>query len=758
MAKRNESKRQIDDERLSELIGGVSRLAAIRQDAYLLPEHILLSLCDMPRFAEMCSFLGANADAIRAATSISLDGVEKVSSPQDVVITRDYLDVVANAARMHEMAGVSGFEPAIVALALLDLEDSVASFALQMGGVDKAGIGRFLVASRPGAKRGKTVNAKAPGNLEAPKPIAYAEDMTAAAAKGKYPPLVGRERELADLIRILHKKRGCNPLLIGDSGVGKTAIAEGLAARLATGAVPASLAGCRLLRLDLAGMLAGAKLRGDFEERLEKAVAEISADPKALVFIDEIHTACGAGSGGDAGMDAVALLKPHLTGGAFRCIGATTHEDYRKTIQKDKALARRFRQIEVAEPSPAETVEILKGIRASYAEFHGVEYPDAVLQAIVDLTGRHLKERHFPDKAIEIMDELGAERSSGQRDGKEITPGDVARLVAAAAKIAPIAPGDSERARLIALPTYLKREVFGQDSAIDAIARHLRVAKAGLLAPNRPLGVWGLVGPTGSGKTELARQLAAALGARLIRLDMSEYSGKEDVSKLIGTAPGYVGFDQAGLLTEPVIKHPNCVVLLDEIEKAHPAIHNLLLQTLDEGRLTDNTGRTADFTDAVILMTSNVGAREAEAAKGGIGFGESAPDSAGAYDDALKAAFPPEFRNRLTGTLRFAPLDAKTLGRVAEKAIRHLNDRLADRGCWVVASEAAIAHIAEAAAAEKMGGRPVERLVNALIAEPLAEMLLGEEPPKGEIAADWREGEMRLALPALAECAVEKGI
>ena len=723
-----------NDKCLHRLATGVGRLLAARHDAYLLPEHILLYLCGDPVFGALCHFLKAKPGDIAALVDTALADMEKANAPGEVVITPAYLEVNARIADLHNEQGLADFAPALAVLALLELPDSVAAYALAAGGIDAAGVKRFQAAAETESPEGMPA--------EAPP---YATEMVAAAKAGEYPPLIGREKELARLIQILHKKRACNPLLLGDSGVGKTAIAEGLAQRLAAGKVPAALRGCRLWRLDVAGMLAGARLRGDFEERLDKAIKAVAADPKALVFIDEIHTLCGAGAGTDSSLDAAAILKPYLAGRQFRCIGATTHEDYRAAFRKDKALARRFKPIEVAEPSPADTLEILKGLRAGYAKFHGVRYPDATLKAIVDLTGRHLKERRFPDKAIEIMDELGAERAAGMHPGKECTPADVARLVATLANIAPLTPGDTEKARLAALPALLKREVFGQDEAIADMARHLKVAKAGLLAPNRPLGVWGLVGPTGTGKTELAKQLAAALGARLIRLDMSEYAGKEDISKLIGTAPGYVGFDQAGQLTEAVIKSPHCVVLLDEIEKAHPAIHNLLLQALDEGRLTDNIGRTADFTDAVILMTSNIGAREAEEAKGGIGFGANAPDTAGIFDDALKAAFPPEFRNRLTGILRFAPLDAATLKRVAEKAIRHLNIRLADRGCWVAASDAVLDYIAGKAAEEKMGGRPVERLVNAMIAEPLAELVLGAEPPKGEIAAELIEGEIRLA-------------
>jgi len=537
--------------------------------------------------------------------------------------------------------------------------------------------------------------------------------------------VIGRKAEIERVIQILHKKRACNPLLVALPGVGKTAIVEGLAQRIANGEVPKSLKDVKLLSISLGSMIAGTKYRGEFEERLKEVIDAVKNDSDTVLFIDELHTVCGAGSA-EGALDASNILKPHLTNGDFRVIGATTYEEYRKNILKDKAFARRFKKIDVGEPSNAETLEILKGLRESYQEFHKIEFSDEMLEKIVELSARHISEQYFPDKAIEVMDEIGSRYRSRLKKGRKCTLEDVEEVVSGIANIPVDKLRNDGKGTVLTLNDELKKEIYGQDEAVEKIVQHLKIARAGLVDKGKPLGVFALVGATGVGKTELVKQVARHMNSEFVRLDMSEYSEKNSVSKLTGTSPGYVGFEQAGALTEPILRNPDSVVLFDEIEKADPSIYNLLLQVMDEGRLTDNNNRVADFTRTVIFMTSNVGSGAEQYARQSIGFDEDNLDDRKMElsMEEMKKHFPPEFRNRFTDIIRFNPLDENSFRMIVDKAIRKLNGMLEDRRIHVWLTEEARNDIARRAMDEHLGGRPVERIVNKDVSEKLVDRML----------------------------------
>src|SRR6201995_5802825 len=542
------------------------------------------------------------------------------------------------------------------------------------------------------------------------------------AQEGRIDPLIGRKFEIERTIEILCRRRKNNPLYVGEAGVGKTAIAEGLARLIVEGKVPEVLADCTIYALDMGALIAGTKYRGDFEKRLKGVITELKKQPGAILFIDEIHTVIGAGAASGGVMDASNLIKPALNNGELRCIGSTTYSEYRGIFEKDHALARRFQKIDITEPSVQDTVDILRGLKSRYEEHHGVRYEDDALRAAAELAARHINDRHMPDKAIDVVDEAGANLRLQPADkrAQSVNVTQIENVVARIARIPPKNVSMSDRDVLRNLERNLKLTIFGQDKAIEALASAIKMSRSGLGDQRKPVGSFLFCGPTGVGKTEVTCQLAIAMGVEFVRFDMSEYMERHTVSRLIGAPPGYVGFDQGGLLTEAIAKHPHCVLLLDEIEKAHPDVFNLLLQVMDHGTLTDNNGRKADFRHVIIVMTTNAGAQEMSRAA--IGFTQADNTSDGM--EAIRRIFTPEFRNRLDAIIQFAPLDPITIERVVDKLIVEVESQLEAKGVAITLDDAARRWIAEKGYDPKMGARPMARLIQEYIKRPLAEELL----------------------------------
>src|ERR1700757_5112037 len=561
---------------------------------------------------------------------------------------------------------------------------------------------------------------------------AYCVDLNRKASQGKIDPLIGREAEVERTIQILCRRTKNNPLYVGEPGVGKTAIAEGLARRIVTGDVPEVLKGCVIYSLDMGSLLAGTRYRGDFEERLKAVIGELEKMPHAILFIDEIHTVIGAGATSGGSMDASNLLKPALAGGVIRCIGSTTYKEYRNYFEKDRALVRRFQKIDVNEPSIEDSVKILRGLKPYYEKHHNVRYTAEAIRAAVELAERYINDRKLPDKAIDVIDEVGAAQMllpEGKRR-KTIAVKDVEAVVAKIARIPPKSVSRDDRLALQNLERDLKTMVFGQEKAIDALASAIKLARAGLREPEKPIGAYVFSGPTGVGKTEVARQLAESLGVELLRFDMSEYMERHTVSRLIGAPPGYVGFDQGGLLTDGVDQHPHCVVLLDEIEKAHPDLYNVLLQIMDHGRLTDHNGKQVNFRNVILIMTTNAGA--ADLARQAFGFTRNKRE--GDDHEAINRQFAPEFRNRLDAIVSFAHLNADVIGMVVEKFVLQLEAQLADRDVTIELSEPAKAWLIKHGYDEQMGARPMARLIQEHIKKPLAdEVLFGKLKGGGHV-------------------------
>jgi len=550
----------------------------------------------------------------------------------------------------------------------------------------------------------------------------YATNLNKLAADGKIDPLIGRRAEVQRTIEILCRRRKNNPLYVGEAGVGKTAIAEGLARMIVEGQVPDVLSDCTIYALDMGALIAGTKYRGDFEKRLKGVITELKKNPGAILFIDEIHTVIGAGAASGGVMDASNLIKPVLANGELRCIGSTTYNEYRGIFEKDHALARRFQKIEVVEPSVAETVDILVGLKPRFEEHHGVQYADDALRAAAELSARHINDRHLPDKAIDVVDEAGASlrlKPAAEREST-VTVEQVENVVARMARIPPKNVSLSDRDALKNLERNLKLTIFGQDNAIQALAAAIKMSRSGLGDQRKPVGSFLFAGPTGVGKTEVTRQLALVMGVEFIRFDMSEYMERHTVSRLIGAPPGYVGFDQGGLLTEAITKHPHSVLLLDEIEKAHPDVFNLLLQVMDHGTLTDNNGRKADFRHVIIVMTTNAGAFEMN--RGSIGFTQADNSSDGL--EAIRRMFSPEFRNRLDAIIQFNALDPSTIERVVDKLLVEVEAQLEQKGVSLTVDDVARAWIARKGYDPKMGARPMARVIQEHIKRPLAEDLL----------------------------------
>ncbi|MBI5909787.1 MAG: AAA family ATPase, partial [Betaproteobacteria bacterium] len=557
---------------------------------------------------------------------------------------------------------------------------------------------------------------------------------------GKIDPLIGRERELERVVQTLCRRRKNNPLLVGEAGVGKTAIAEGLARRIVEGSVPEVLARCQVYALDMGALLAGTKYRGDFEQRLKAVLKQLLDNCNTILFIDEIHTLIGAGAASGGTLDASNLLKPALSTGQLKCIGATTYNEYRGVFEKDHALSRRFQKIDVEEPSVEETVAILRGLKSRFEAHHGIKYSAAALTTAAELSARFINDRHLPDKAIDVIDEAGAAQRILPKTKQKKVVGklEIEEIIAKIARIPPRSVSSDDRESLRNLDRDVKAVVFGQDKAIDALAASIKMARSGLGHPTKPIGSFLFSGPTGVGKTEVARQLAYCMGIELTRFDMSEYMERHAVSRLIGAPPGYVGFDQGGLLTEAITKKPHCVLLLDEIEKAHPDIFNILLQVMDHGTLTDNNGRKADFRNVVIIMTTNAGAEALN--KTGIGFSQSR--TTGDEMAEIKRMFTPEFRNRLDAIISFAALDHDIILRVVDKFLMQLEEQLHEKKVEVIFTEALKAHLAEHGFDPMMGARPMARLIQDTVRRALAdELLFGRLVNGGKVSIDIDEAD-----------------
>ncbi|MCH8957989.1 MAG: ATP-dependent Clp protease ATP-binding subunit ClpA [Proteobacteria bacterium] len=695
---------------------------------FMTVEHLLLVLLDEIRVRELLISCGADISGLKKdlqsfvaeTTPLMEDGSEREVQP-----TLSFQRVLQRALFHVQSSGKKEVTTQNVLVAIFSEKQSQALYLLNQQSIERLDVVNYL--SHGLAPIGDDSTDSVGGGQEdtdmPASPLGlYASNLNEMAEAGRIDPLIGRTDEIQRTIQILCRRRKNNPLFVGDAGVGKTAMAEGLAKLIVEKKVPDLLRNTTIYSLDMGALVAGTKYRGDFEKRLKGVFAELEKDPSSVLFIDEIHTIIGAGSASGSVMDASNLIKPVLANGRLRCIGSTTYEEFRGIFEKDHALARRFQKVDIAEPTVDETVAILKGLKSRFEEHHGVKYPDSALQAAAELSARHINDRRLPDKAIDVIDEAGANirlLEEEQRPDK-VSVELIEDIVARMARIPPRSVSASDRNLLKNLERDMKLVIFGQDAAIGLLASAIKMARSGLADETRPVGSFLFSGPTGVGKTEVSRQLALALGIELLRFDMSEYMERHTVSRLIGAPPGYVGYDEGGLLTEQVTKTPHCVLLLDEIEKAHPDVFNILLQVMDHGTLTDNSGRRTDFKNAILIMTTNAGSGEMSRAS--IGFTEQDHSSDGMK--AIKKLFSPEFRNRLDGIIQFKALDSETIQLVADKLLLELEAQLEQKNVSLDVDQEARAWVARHGYDEKMGARPMARLIQEEIKRPLAEELL----------------------------------
>jgi ATP-dependent Clp protease ATP-binding subunit ClpA len=701
---------------------------------FMTVEHLLLAILDTPKIREILKSCGADTGKLKTELKQFIDQTTPrlpAGEDRDVQPTLGFQRVLQRAVFHVQSSGKKEVTVANVLVAIFSEKQSHAAYLLSMQDVSRLDIVNFIahgLAKSAGEETrerddgGASSEAERDGESGGSALDKYATNLNEAARKGKIDPLIGRKLEIERTIEILCRRRKNNPLYVGEAGVGKTAIAEGLARMIVENQVPDVLLDATIYSLDMGSLIAGTKYRGDFEKRLKAVLAEVKKQPGSILFIDEIHTVIGAGAASGGVMDASNLIKPALANGELRCIGSTTYNEYRGIFEKDHALTRRFQKIDVTEPSIQDTVDILRGLKSRYEEHHGVKYEDEALQAAAELAARHINDRHMPDKAIDVVDEAGANLRLQPVDkrGEAVTVSHIENVVARIARIPPKNVSLSDRDVLRNLERNLKLTIFGQDRAIDALAAAIKMSRSGLGDQRKPVGSFLFSGPTGVGKTEVTRQLALAMGVELIRFDMSEYMERHTVSRLIGAPPGYVGFDQGGLLTEAIAKHPHCVLLLDEIEKAHEDVYNLLLQVMDHGTLTDNNGRKADFRHVIIVMTTNAGAFEM--ARTAIGFTQA--DNASDGMEAIKKRFSPEFRNRLDAVVQFDGLDQATIERVVDKLLVEAEAQLELKHVSLSVDEPARAWIAKRGYDPKMGARPMARIIQEFIKRPLAEELL----------------------------------
>jgi len=728
---------------LEATLNNAFRDARGKRHEFMTVEHLLLALLDNAAARSVLRAVGADIEQLRGELAEFIDSTTPVlpedAEERETQPTLGFQRVLQRAVFHVQSSGRKEVTGANVLVAIFSEQESQAVYFLKLQDIARIDIVNYIAhgiskvpdnEARPdeaeeAEEAGEAPEASAPSALEA-----FAINLNEQAKAGRIDPLVGRDEEVERVVQILTRRRKNNPLLVGESGVGKTAIAEGLAKRIVDGQVPDVVAGSEVFSLDLGALLAGTKYRGDFEKRLKTVLADLKARDRAILFIDEIHTIIGAGAASGGVMDASNLLKPLLSNGELRCMGSTTYQEYRGIFEKDRALSRRFQKIDVLEPDVDDTFKILKGLKSRFEDHYQLRYTDKALRAAAELSARYITDRFLPDKAIDVIDEAGAAQKllPPSRQKKSIGAADVEQVVAKIARIPSQQVNSSDKEALRDLDKKLRMTVFGQDEAIDMVSSAIKLSRAGLKEERKPIGSFLFAGPTGVGKTEVCRQLANVLGVELLRFDMSEYMERHTVSRLIGAPPGYVGFDQGGLLTEAVSKHPHSVLLLDEIEKAHPEVFNLLLQVMDNGRLTDNNGRSADFRNVVLIMTTNAGAEAMS--RGAIGFLEQDVRHDGM--EAIKKLFTPEFRNRLDAIVQFAALTPEVIETVVDKLLTELQAQLDQKRVTLEVDADARAWLAKEGYDEKMGARPMQRLIQEKIKRPLAEdLLFGRLADKG---------------------------
>lgn len=732
--------------------------AASRRHEYVTLEHLLFALLSDEAAVDVLTHCGADMEELRRALEEYLSNVMEKLPPnvqQVPELTSSFQGILRYAILQAEGSGQKTIDGGNILAAIYNAEQSYALYLLLQQGITRLdvlnfishGISKIYEDNDPIFDGGDDefdetgMPQRRKDSLEQ-----YTTELVAKAAEGLIDPLIGRMAEIERTVQVLCRRRKNNPLYVGEPGVGKTAIAEGLALKIHEGDVPEVLLGAKVFALDMGAVLAGTRYRGDFEQRFKFIVSELKKQENAILFIDEIHTIVGAGSVQGGAMDASNILKPALGAGELRCIGSTTYAEYKSAFERDRALARRFQKIEVNEPTVDETYEILKGLRKFYEKHHDVKYADDALKVAAELAGKYINDRFLPDKAIDVMDEVGAavKLLPESRRPKKITPRMVETTIARMAKIPPKTVVADEKERLKTLREDIKEFLFGQDEAVDRVVDAIQISRAGLGHQTKPVGSFLFSGPTGVGKTELAKQLAQQLGIEFLRYDMSEYAEPHTVSRLIGAPPGYVGFDQGGLLTEAIMKTPHAVLVLDEIEKAHPNLFNLLLQVMDSATLTDNNGKKADFRNVILIMTTNAGARELSA--GGVGF-RNASDTKGNAKGAIERTFTPEFRNRLDAWIPFKALDIEVIKLVVDKFINELNGQLAEKRVLAKLTEDAREWLAKNGFDPKFGARPMQRLIHDKIKQPLAsEILFGKLADGGSVEVDVRDGQLVLNL------------
>ncbi len=731
---------------LSATLGFAVKEAKRRRHEYVSIEHILFAILNDPNGIEIIENCGGDVDNLLDALESFFDEkIERIPEGNDYVLqqTIGFQRVIQRAVNHARSAEKQEVAVADVLASIFLEKDSHAEYFLSSQGVTRLDVLNYISHNiskdpfedssgglvRPGKEERDRRQKSNPLEL-------FTLNLIELAAEGKLDPLIGRETELERTMQVLCRRRKNNPVFVGDPGVGKTAMAEGLAQKIQRGEVPDLLEDMEIFSLDLGGMLAGTKFRGDFEQRLKGVIAELQKKPKAILFIDEIHTIVGAGATSSGSMDASNILKPVLASGEIRCIGSSTFEEFKNHFEKDRALSRRFEKIEIMEPPVSETIQILKGLRSRYEEHHGIVYTDAALKAATELSTKYLRDRYLPDKAIDVIDEAGAFiRLSGPSNRKKINPADIEKIVAKMARVPTQSVSTSDRTKLENLEEGLRQVVFGQDDAISALVTSIKRSRAGLGSPERPVGCFLFTGPTGVGKTEVSLQVARILGVEFIRFDMSEYMEKHAVARLIGAPPGYIGFDQGGLLTDGIRKHPHSVLLMDEIEKAHPDLFNILLQVMDHATLTDNNGRKADFRNVILMMTSNAGSREMSAAN--IGFGQTHKGAQAKGKKAIEKLFSPEFRNRLDEIITFNALNLDIMEMIVDKFIAELNQQLGIKKVALTISPAVRTWLAKKGHDPAYGARPLGRVIQAEIKDKLAdEILFGALQHGGHVSLD----------------------
>ena len=731
---------------LSATLGFAVKEAKRRRHEYVSIEHILFAILNDTTGTEIIENSGGDVENILDSLETFFEEkIERIPKDNDYVLqqTIGFQRVIQRAVNHARSAEKQEVAVADVLASIFLEKDSHAEYFLSSEGVTRLDVLNYISHSvakdpftddsgglvRPGTEERDRRQKSNPLEL-------FTLNLITLAAEGRLDPLIGRGAELERTMQVLCRRRKNNPVFVGDPGVGKTAMAEGLAQKIQKGEVPDLLEGMEIFSLDLGGMLAGTKFRGDFEQRLKGVIAELQKKPKAVLFIDEIHTIVGAGATSSGSMDASNILKPVLASGEIRCIGSSTFEEFKNHFEKDRALSRRFEKIEIMEPPVSESIKILKGLRSRYEEHHGIAYTDAALKAAVELSTKYLRDRFLPDKAIDVIDEAGAFiRLSGSTRRKKINPADIEKIIAKMARVPTVSVSTSDRSKLENLEEDLKKVVFGQDDAISALVTSIKRARAGLGSPERPVGCFLFAGPTGVGKTEVSLQVARILGVEFMRFDMSEYMEKHAVARLIGAPPGYIGFDQGGLLTDGIRKHPHSVLLMDEIEKAHPDVFNILLQVMDHATLTDNNGRKADFRNVILMMTSNAGSREMSAAN--IGFGQTHKDAQSKGKKAIEKLFDPEFRNRLDETITFNALNLEIMEMIVDKFIAELNQQLTIKKIALTISPAVRTWLAKKGHDPAYGARPLSRVIQTKIKDKLSdEILFGELQNGGFVSLD----------------------